>query len=61
MKISRKMWLMIILEVAKNQVFTLPLVDTFFEKPQWGVKLTPPAVLGLITTDSREKQYVKIP
>ena len=55
------MWLMIILEVAKNQVFTLPLVDTFFEKPQWGVKLTPPAVLGLITTDSREKQHVKIP
>ena len=40
-KFSRKMWLMIILKVKKEQGFTLSLEDTFFEKPQgWGVKLT---------------------
>ena len=39
---------MIILKVTKNQDFTLSLKDKFFEKPQGGgVKLTPPAVLGL--------------
>ena len=34
MKFSRKMWLMLILKVAKNQGFTLTLEDKFFEKPQ---------------------------
>ena len=35
-KISGKMWLVIILKVTKNQGFTLSLEDTFFEKPQVG-------------------------
>ena len=39
---------MIILKVAKNQRFTLSLEDTFFEKPQGGINLNPPAVLVLI-------------
>ena len=49
MTFSVKMCLSIILKVRKNQGFTLSLEDTFFEKPQGGVKLTPspPAVLGL--------------
>ena len=49
MKISGKMCLKIILQVTKNQGFTLSLQDTFFEKPQGGggVKLTLPAILGL--------------
>ena len=34
MKFSRKMFLMIILKVTKNQGFVLSLEDTFFEKPQ---------------------------
>ena len=51
MKFSRKMCLMIILEVTKNQSFILSLEDTFFEKPQRGegFKLTlKSAVLGLM-------------
>ena len=52
MKFSVKVWLVIILKVAKNQGFTLSLEDTFFEKPQRGerrgFKLTPAAVLELI-------------
>ena len=48
MKLSEKMCLKIILKVTKDQGFTLSVEDTFFEKPQGGgVKLTPPAVLGL--------------
>ena len=53
MKFSGKMFLMIILKVTKNQGFTLPLEDTFFEKPHraggGGLTTTPfpPAVLGL--------------
>ena len=33
---------MMILKVTKTQGFTLSLEDTFFEKQQGGVKLTPP-------------------
>ena len=33
MKLSEKMWLMIILKFTKNQEFTLSLEDTFLEKP----------------------------
>ena len=55
MKFSGKMCLMIILKVTKKQGFIIIIEDTFFEKPQGGVKLTapsppppsPPAVLGL--------------
>ena len=48
MKFSGKMCLKIILKVTKNQGFSLSLEDTLFEKPQGGgVKLIPPAVLGL--------------
>ena len=36
MKISGKIWLMIILKVTKNQGFALPLEDTLYEKPQGG-------------------------
>ena len=42
MKFSGKMCLKIILKVTKNQGFALSLEDTFFVKPQWGVKLTSP-------------------
>ena len=39
---------MMILNLTKNQGFTLSLGDTFFEKPQGGVKLSHPiAVLRL--------------
>ena len=34
MKFSAKIWLIIILQVTKNQGFTLSLEDTFIEKPQ---------------------------
>ena len=49
MRFSGKMCLKTILKVTKNQGFTLSLEDTYFEKPQGRVKLTPPlpAVLGL--------------
>ena len=36
MKFSRKILLMTILKVTKNQGFTLSLEDKFFEKPQGG-------------------------
>ena len=56
MKFSGKMCFKIILKVTKNQGFTLSLEDTFFEKPKGGggVKLTPPAVLGLTWVAVRE-------
>ena len=41
MKFSGKIWLMIILKVAKNQGFILSLEDTFFKKPQDGSNWTP--------------------
>ena len=41
MKFSGKMRLLIILQVTKNQGFTLSLEYAYFEKPQ-GVKLTCP-------------------
>ena len=49
MKFSGKMYLKIILKVTKHQGFSLSLEDTLFEKPQGGVKLTPPppAILEL--------------
>ena len=53
MKFSGKMCLMTLLKVTKNQSFTITLEDTYFKKPQGGgggVKLTPPAVLGLKVT-----------
>ena len=47
MTFSGKMWLRIILKVTKNLGFTLSLEDTFFEKPQGGGQIDPPAILGL--------------
>ena len=41
MKFSGKMCFKIILKVTKKQDFNLSLQDTFFEKPQGGVKLNP--------------------
>ena len=41
------MRIMMIVKVTKTRGFTLSLENTFFEKQQGGVKLTPPAVLGL--------------
>ena len=49
MKFSRKMCLMIILKVTKNQGFTLSLEVTFFEKPHGGSNLPPPILPLLIT------------
>ena len=43
MKFSGEMCFKIILKVTKSQGFTLSLEDTFFKKPQEGVKLTPPS------------------
>ena len=42
-KFSGKMWLMIILKVAKKQDFTLSLKSTFLEKPQEGSNWPHPA------------------
>ena len=36
------------IKIHKNRGFTLPLEDTFFEKPQGGQIDLLPAVLGLI-------------
>ena len=49
MKFSGKMYFKIILKATKNQRFTLSLEDTFFEKPQGGGQIDPPAVFGLRT------------
>ena len=49
MKFSGKMWLMIILKVTKNQGFTLPLEDIFFEKPQGGGKIEPSSCFRIKT------------
>ena len=52
-------------KVTKNQVFTLSLEDTVFEKPQGegGFKLTPlplfPAVLGLNTIRHIRSLYIQ--
>ena len=42
LKCSGKMWIITILEVTKNQCYTISLEDTFLNTPQEGVKLTPP-------------------
>ena len=47
MKFSEKMCFEIILNVTKKQAYTLSLEDTFFEKPQEWVYLTPAGILGL--------------
>ena len=47
MKFSGKICFKIVLKVTKKQGFILSLEDTFFEKPQGGVKLTPSAILRL--------------
>ena len=44
MEFSGKMGLKIILQVIKNEGFTLSLQDTVFKKPQGEVKLTPPTL-----------------
>ena len=45
MKFSGKMWLIIILEVIKNQGFNLSLEDTVLEKPQGrDSQIDPPVV-----------------
>ena len=59
MKFSGKMCLKIILKVTKYQGFALSLEDTFFKKPQGGVKLIPPAVLGLMTQYLCHTFYLK--
>ena len=40
-KLSKKMWLMIILKVTKNQGFAFFLENTFLEKPQGASNCTP--------------------
>ena len=41
MRFSGKMSFMIILKFTKNQGFHISLEDTFLEKPQGNIKLTP--------------------
>ena len=48
MKFSGKMWLMIMLEVTKNQGFTLSLEDTFLEA-------TKQSLLSVATRDILKK------
>ena len=48
MTFSGKMWLVIILEVTKNQNCTFSPENVFFEKPKWRGSNWPPAFLGLI-------------
>ena len=60
-----KMCLMIMLKGTKKQGFTLSVEDTFFEKPQEKVKLTPtpslcPAVLELNSKNSFIEQFVSV-
>ena len=45
-KLSEKMWLMIILKVAKIQGFNISLRNTFLKKPQ-GAQIEPPIFLRL--------------
>ena len=45
-KLSEKMWLMIILKVAKTQGFNISLRNTFLKKPQ-GAQIEPPIFLRL--------------
>ena len=47
MKFSGKIWLKTILQVTKNQGFTLSLEDTFFKTPQGGGQIDPSAILRL--------------
>ena len=50
MRFSEKMYIMIILEVTKNQGFSLSLEDKLFEKPHGWTNWPPsPAVLRLKT------------
>ena len=46
MKFSRKLLLLIIINITKEQGFILLLEDTFFKKPQ-GCQIEPSAILGL--------------
>ena len=43
MKLSEKMWFMIIFKLTKNQSFTLSLENTFLEKPQGRHREEPPS------------------
>ena len=43
MKLSEKMWFMIIFKLTKNQSFTLSLENTFLEKPQVWHREEPPS------------------
>ena len=53
MTFSEKMCVKIILKVTKNEGFTLSLEDTFFEKPQGGVKLIAPLLAASLNLKSR--------
>ena len=52
MKLSEKMWLMIILKVIKYQGFALSLKNAFLAKTQggWGGQIDSPTFLGLRKT-----------
>ena len=52
---------MIILKVAKSQCFTFYLEDTFFEKPQVGVKSTSPRLFRVNQCCQYLSQYLNLP
>ena len=57
LKFSGKMWTVIILNVKKKQWFNFYAEDTFFEKPQVGVKSTSPRLFGV----NRYCQHLNLP
>ena len=52
---------MIILNVTKKQWFTFYLEDTFFEKPQVGVKSTSPRLFRVNQCCQYLSQYLNLP
>ena len=60
MKISGKMWLLIISKVSKKQGFTLSLEDTFLEIHRGVVELTPPLSLIKINPDIQSLKIISI-
>ena len=64
MKVSRKMWLMIVSKITKIQDFTLSLKNTYSEKPQEGggeSSWLPPTISGSKTLNKyNEKRIITL-
>ena len=56
MKFSGKLCCKIIFKVTKNQGFTLPLENTFLEKPQ-GCQVDPPSLFSVNALSPLIKSY----